>query len=192
MAPPRLGVVQAAVYAAEAEALEAWGQRWSRVRQAQAYADGLVGREWFAARWPHFGRCHVERRGSGARYSTAAALDGDGPAPAGAIVLLAPGHLTQAVLLHELAHVLAGPGEGHSAGFLTVQLELVRNEMGFGAYADYRAALGRKPELAGLMAPREPLQALSSLAPGGSDPGGVPAPSDDVANRLGRRHHGYQ
>ncbi|MHB1912666.1 MAG: hypothetical protein ACYCTI_11505, partial [Acidimicrobiales bacterium] len=151
MAPRRLGVVQAAVYAAEAEALETWGQRWSRLHQARAYADGLVGREWFVARWPHFGRCHVERRGSGARYSTAAALDTDGPGPqpGGAIVLLAPGHLNQAVLLHELAHVLAGPGEGHSAGFLTVQLELVRNEMGFPAYVDYRAALSRRPEVAG-------------------------------------------
>ena len=152
MARPRLGVVQAAVYAAEAEALASWGQRWTRLRQAQAYTDGLVGREWFAARWPQFGRCHVERRGSGARYSTAAALDGDPstPTPGGAVVLLAPGHLTQAVLLHELAHVLAGPGDGHSAGFLTIQLELVRREMGILAYTDYRSALLGRPELAGL------------------------------------------
>lgn len=154
MAPRQLGVVQAAVYAAEAEALEGWGQRWARLAQAQAYAEALVGREWFAACWPLFGRVQVERRGSGARYSTAAALGEDNrqaPGPAGAVVLLAPGHLTQAVLLHELAHVLAGPGEGHGAGFLAVQLELVRNEMGVEAWVDYRAALSRRAELAGLV-----------------------------------------
>jgi len=147
----RLGVVQAAVYAAEAEALEAWGQRWSRLRQAQDYADALVGREWFAQRWPHFEHCEVQRRGSGARYSTAAALGGDGSAPHGAVVLLAPGHLTQAVLLHELAHVLAGAGEGHGREFLVVQLELVRQEMGLPAYIEYRSAVSRRPELTGLI-----------------------------------------
>ena len=151
MAPRKLGVVQAAVYAAEAEALEVWGQRWSRLREAQAYADGLVGRAWFGERWPHFGHCEVHRRGSGARYSTAAALGGDALAPSEAVILLAPGHLTQAVLLHELAHVLAGAGAGHDSEFLVVQLELVRQEMGLPAYIEYLAALGRRPELAGVI-----------------------------------------
>ena len=151
----RLGVVQAAVYAAEEEALAGAGVVWRRIAEARHYAALLVDRDWFAARWPEFGRLHVERRSSGARYSTCAALDGTDRSPpggpTGAVVLLAPGHLTQAVLLHELAHVLAVGDEGHGAGFLTVQLELVRHEMGVMAWADYRAALSRRPELAGLL-----------------------------------------
>jgi hypothetical protein len=149
----KLGALQAAVYSAEAEALEAHGIRWSRLAGAQDYADTLVERDWFAERWPGFGRCHVERRGSGARYSTGAALGTDcaGAGPAGAVILLAPGHLTQSVLLHELAHVLAGPDAGHAGSFLAVQLELVRQEIGFLAYADYRAALLRRQQTASLL-----------------------------------------
>lgn len=150
----RLGVVQAAVYAAEEEALAGAGRRWRRVVEAQRYADELVDRAWFAARWPHFGRLQVQRRSSGARYSTCTVLEGSEAAPGGpateAVVLLAPSHLTQAVVLHELAHVLA-TGDGHGRGFLTTQLELVRREMGVEVWAGYRAALARQPELAGLV-----------------------------------------
>jgi putative metallohydrolase (TIGR04338 family) len=152
----RLGVVQAAVYAAEEEALSPAGVRWRRIGEAQRYAEALVEREWFAARWPEFGRLHVERRSSGARYSTCADLDGSALTPTGrptaAVVLLAPGHLTQAVLLHEVAHVLAAGDDGHGPGFLAAQLELVRHEMGLMVWAAYRAALASRPELAALTA----------------------------------------
>jgi putative metallohydrolase (TIGR04338 family) len=151
----RLGIVQAAVYAAEEEALGGAGVRWRRIGEAQRYAELLVDRDWFAACWPEFGRLHVERRSSGARYSTCAELDGSSRTPTGrpsaAVVLLAPGHLTQAVLLHELAHVLAVGDRGHGPGFLAAQLELVRHEMGVMVWAAYRAALARRPELASLM-----------------------------------------
>ena len=151
----RLGVVQAAVYAAEEEALAGAGIWWRRVAEAQRYADQLVDRAWFAARWPHFGRLQVQRRSSGARYSTCTALEGPEAAPGGpateALVLLAPGHLTQAVLLHELAHVLAVDDGGHGRRFLATQLELVRHEMGIEVWAGYRAALARQPELADLV-----------------------------------------
>lgn len=151
----RLGAAQAAVYAAEEEALAGTGMTWRRIDQAQRYADGLVERAWFAARWPEFGRVHVQRRSSGARYSTCAALDGDDSLlrgrPTIAVVLLAPGHLTQAVLLHELAHVLAEGEDGHGRGFLATQLELVRQEMGIMVWAAYRGALARRAELSGLV-----------------------------------------
>ena len=158
----RLGSVQAAVYAAEEEALAGAGVRWRRVAEAQRYADELVDRAWFAARWPHFGRLQVQRRSSGARYSTCIALEGSEAAPGGlaaeAVVLLAPGHLTQAVLLHELAHVLAPGDSGHGAGFLATQLELVRHEMGVEVWAAFRSALARRQELAGLVGDDNVLQ----------------------------------
>ena len=139
----RLGAWQADVYAAEREALEGHGARWRRIRDAQAYADGLVGSDWFSGRWPHFLHCRVVRRGSGSVYSTNDALDDHGPdgRPTEGVVLLADGSVRQEVLLHELAHLLAPPDCGHGAPFVDVQLELVRHEMGFYAFTDYRAAL---------------------------------------------------
>jgi putative metallohydrolase (TIGR04338 family) len=144
--PARLGRRQAAVYAAEHEALGGRGRRWRRVREAQEYLDALVASPWFAERWPHFVRGAVERRGSGSVYSTNAVLDRravDG-APTEGAVLMADGCLCQEVVLHELAHLLAPPDSGHGPEFLAVQMELVRHEMGFYAFVDYRDALARR------------------------------------------------
>lgn len=143
---PRLGRRQAALYAAEAEALAGAGIRWVRLREAQAYLDGLISSQWFGDRWPHFGWCRVRRRGSGARWSLCHPVSEGGVA--GGEIYLA--ELTQPALLHELAHLLAGPAQGHSSAFATVQLTLVGREMGFFAAAEYRAALGRRPEFAGI------------------------------------------
>lgn len=137
---PRLSRQQAAVYAAEAEALGDRGIRWRRVSEAQSYLDRLVGSEWFARRWPRFGPAYVERRGSGSTWSTCAAWSG--PGADGGVIYLA--ELSQPVLLHELAHLLAGPGEGHSARFAETHLELVRQEMGFYAWSDYRHQLAQR------------------------------------------------
>jgi hypothetical protein len=139
---PTLGTAQAAVYAAEAEALAGLGRQWRRLQEAQAYVDHLVDSSWFGERWPAFVSCLVRRRGSGAVWSCAAALE-DAEGVEG-LVLLAPGHLGQSVLLHELAHLLAGADQGHSCAFVGIQLELVRHEMGFPAWADYRRALRRR------------------------------------------------
>ena len=142
----KLGIRQAEVYAAERDALSGRGRRWRRVRDAQEYVDALVASPWFAERWPHFVRCAVERRGSGSVYSTNDVLGRGGPAGAvseGA-VLVADGCLCQEVVLHELAHLLAPPESGHGPGFLAVQTELVRREMGFYAFVEYREALARR------------------------------------------------
>lgn len=144
--PVRLGPAQSDVYAAEREALDGRGTRWRRLRDAQAYVDAVVGSPWFGERWPHFVHCAVERRGSGSVYSTNDPLDVMGPEgrPLEGVVLLADRSLRQEVVLHELAHLLAPPGCGHGAPFIEVHLELVRREMGFFAWADYRSALAAR------------------------------------------------
>jgi len=140
-----LGRWQAAVYAAEQEALVGVGRRWRRLGEAQDYADRLVESEWFAARWGHFVACAVERRGRGSRWSLARCLEaGPGGRANEGVVLLAPQDLCQRAFLHELSHLLVPPGSGHGPAFIEVHLELVRRELGFVAYADYRAALGRR------------------------------------------------
>ena len=144
-----LGERQAALYAAEEEALAGLGLRWRRRDQAQAYLDGLVASPWFGDRWPHCVHVTVERRGRGAAWSTCQALDRDGPGgrPIEAVVLVA-GPLRQPVVLHELAHLLCAPGSGHGPGFAETMLSLVHHEMGLTAFADYLHALRRHPEFA--------------------------------------------
>jgi putative metallohydrolase (TIGR04338 family) len=128
----KLGVDQARMYAAESS-LQDVGMRWTRYANAQAYVDGLIESEWFFERWPHLLRCTVERRGSGARWSTCARVEGD---RCEGVILVAPGALTQPVVLHELAHLVLPPDCGHGAPFPDTMLELVRHEMGFYAYSD--------------------------------------------------------
>jgi putative metallohydrolase (TIGR04338 family) len=139
----RLGRWQSAVYAAEGEALAEAGTAWRRIEEARSYVDGLLEKEWFVRRWGHFVACAVERRGQGSRWSVSHPLDADGPGglPTEGVVLVADGQLTQAPLLHELAHLLVPADAGHGPAFVAAQLELVREEMGFSAYAEYRACL---------------------------------------------------
>lgn len=143
---PRLGEAQADVYAAERDALDGLGRSWRRTREVQAYLDRLVSSPWFEERWPHFVHCAVERRGAGSVYSTNEPLDHAGPdgRPTEGVVLLAGRPLRQEIVLHELAHLLAPPGCGHAMPFVDVQLELVREEMGFFAWAEYRSALAAR------------------------------------------------
>ena len=139
----RLSATQAAVYAAEAATISRCGRKWSNVRGAQSYVDELVTSPWFFDRWPFLVRVTIERRGSGARWSTFHALDTGGPGerPTEGVLLLAGPGYRQATVLHELAHLLAPPGVGHGPEFTEVLLELVRQEMGFFAYTELRAAL---------------------------------------------------
>ena len=148
----RLGAHQADLYAAEHEAIAGAGLRWERLSDAQRYVDRLVASAWFAARWPHLLRCAVERRGSGSVWSLAHGLDADGPGrrPTEGVVLVADGELRQAVVLHELAHLVSPPDAGHGPEFARTHLALVRHEMGFFAFADYRRALRRRPAFAGV------------------------------------------
>ncbi|HEV2368890.1 MAG TPA: hypothetical protein VGR90_03390 [Acidimicrobiales bacterium] len=144
-----LGECQAGVYAAEV-ALDSYGMGWRRVPQAQSYLDRLVGSEWMAERWPELAGAVVERRGSGAVWSAAVPEETSwpgGPCRFGRI-LLAGRDLRQAVLLHELAHLLVHPDDTHGAPFVRTHLELVRHEMGFLAFVEYREALLQQPALA--------------------------------------------
>lgn len=148
----RLGARQAALYEAEARSVSPLGRRWRRLAEAQGYVDGLIGGDWFGLRWPHLVRCTVERRGSGARWSTFQALDGDGPGGSATegVLLLAPGGLDQPTVLHELAHLVLPTGVGHARPFAEVLLALVRHEMGFFAYADLRRELRRIDAFSGV------------------------------------------
>lgn len=147
----QLGACQSAVYRAEAEALSGTGRRWRRIEEVRRYVDALVRADWFAERWPDLLDVGVERRGAGARWSLAVAEATGypgGPCTEGRILVAGP--LSQLVVLHELAHLLAHPDDTHGPVFARIHLELVRQEMGFAAFTDYRDALRRVPALTGV------------------------------------------
>jgi hypothetical protein len=151
----RLGRAQADVYAAEAETLDHLGIVWPRRRAAQAYLDHLLGSAWFGEQWPHFVACTIELRGDGAAWSTNHPLDAGGPGgrPTEGVLLITRTSLTQPVVLHELAHLLAPVDAGHGPDFVAVHLTLVRREMGIVPFADYLHALRRREGFRGLPEP---------------------------------------
>ena len=138
----RLGSHQAVLYTAEDASISKVGRRWSRVRDAQAYLDELIGGDWFGDRWPHLLRCTIERRGAGSVWSASHCLDPDRHHPTSeGVILVSDKGLTEPVLLHELAHLLAPPDAGHGPPFAQVLLDLVRHQMGVVPYAELLHAL---------------------------------------------------
>jgi putative metallohydrolase (TIGR04338 family) len=121
---------QLAVYAAEDAALAGLGRVFPNVTAAQRYVDGLVAGDWWASRWPQVDRVAVGR--SRSRRFAGYALTGITPE-----VRLSS--LSEAVVLHELAHTVAG-GD-HGPAFVEALLALVRHQMGFHAYGALRAEL---------------------------------------------------
>lgn len=114
---------QLAVYEAEEAALAGCGRVFRGPAEAQRYVETLTDSDWWADRWPQVERIVVGRSRSRRLAGYAR--------PGAAEVRLAVWH--EAVLLHELAHVV-GPGDEHDNAFVAALLALVRRQMGFHAY----------------------------------------------------------
>lgn len=126
---------QLAVYAAEEAALDGQGRVFGDLGEVRVYLDELVAGDWWGDRWPHLDGIRVDRSRSErwAAYTVVGAGD----------IRLSGAGLTEPVLLHEVAHVVA-PGAGHGPDFVTALLALVRERMGFHAYGALLAELHRR------------------------------------------------
>lgn len=164
----KLAPAQADLYAAEHATIDALGIRWDRLRDAQADLNRLLESDWFVERWPHFVRCTLERRGRGASWSCNQPLDAAGPdgSPTEGVILVADRRPRQPVILHELAHLLSPPGTAHGLAFARTQLDLVRHEMGFFAYADYFNELRRRPAFTDLSTAGDACRGTPTCPPG--------------------------
>ena len=98
----------------------------------RAYVEDLIASDWWADRWPQVEKITVGRSRSG-RFA-GYAVDGN------AEIRLA--ELSEAVLLHEIAHVVT-PGAGHGEAFIEAFLALVRERLGFHSYGALLAELRR-------------------------------------------------
>jgi putative metallohydrolase (TIGR04338 family) len=114
---------QLGVYASEEVALAGAGKEFRNLREVGAYVDDLIASDWWADRWPHIEVIPVAGTRSG-RFS-GYAVEGSGE--------IRLGCLREAVVLHEVAHVVT-PGAGHGPAFVDALLALVRERLGFHAY----------------------------------------------------------
>ncbi len=131
-----------AVYRAEHDALPDGGRRFRRFSELEAWVEQVVlGPAWEALFPDAPLEVAVLRRSRGATFS-AAHVTPDGDAAA---VWIRDGSWDAATVVHELAHVAAGPSPDptgpHGSRFATALLRLWRELLGVHAYGALRSAL---------------------------------------------------
>lgn len=130
---------RAAVYAAEIAAFEGTSFEMLTPLEHLVRLAGIVtGADW----WPHGAVPVVAARADAS--SSSARQRGDRKA----VVRLARPQMTQATLVHELAHVLAGVGAGHGGVFRRAHVDLAGflfGETEAGWLLDAYAAMGLHP-----------------------------------------------
>jgi putative metallohydrolase (TIGR04338 family) len=126
---------QQGIYASEEAALAVAGRTFRHLGEVRAYVAELVAGDWWGARWPHVDAIPIGRTRS--RRFSGYAVEGAGE------IRLGSGSLREAVLLHEIAHVVT-PGAGHGPAFVAALLTLVRERLGFHAYGALLAELRRR------------------------------------------------
>lgn len=131
------------VEAAEEYAIGAFPlRRFRRFTHIENYLETVVTGPWWSLRFPDAPlEVHLQRRSRGATFS-AAACSGKGQRVDGrevdrpGLIWLVDGHgWGLETVLHELAHLAAGPGAGHGQEFRDALGELWRHEAGIEAWA---------------------------------------------------------
>lgn len=126
---------QRRLYECEEAALGGAGRQFRHLGEVRAYVAELVAGAWWADRWPHVEAIPVGRTRSD-RFD-GYAVEGTGE------IRLGGAGLREAVLLHEIAHVVT-PGAGHGPAFVAGFLDLVRERLGFHCYGALLAELRRR------------------------------------------------
>lgn len=134
-----------AVYDAEAEALPGGGRRFTRFAQLECWVVEVTTGVWWAGAFPDAPvEVDVLRRSRTATFS-AAHVTADASASA---VWLRDGSWDAVTVVHELAHVAAGPASDptgpHGRRFATCLLGCWRELLGFDAYGALRSGLDRR------------------------------------------------
>lgn len=123
---------QQATYRAE-ETLSGTGRRFANVAEVQRYVDELTEEPWFQDAWNWVTGVEIQRLRVNRAICAGASYAED--------LLIGLVVLEEPIVLHELAHLCAGRGQGHGERFTVAFLALVRARMGFHAYGALRAAL---------------------------------------------------
>lgn len=121
-----------ACYRAEG-VLHPLARRFPTMQSIEDYVVALVDSDWFAENFPWvYSPPIIEARSSSATFSVCS----------GNVIAIAnnPEHRILTIVLHELAHYVTSPEDGHGAKWRGTFLTLVRREMGFPAYIALRDA----------------------------------------------------
>ena len=133
--PPR----PAGIYEAEDTAARKAGlRRFRTFSELEEVLQRVVQGDWWAAQFPNAPlEVEVSRRSRNATFS-AAATDSQG---VGLIAIVDGSGWGMETILHELAHLAAGPDAGHGSRFAEALLALWRHEAGIEAWACLRTEL---------------------------------------------------
>lgn len=124
---------QEALYQAQSEVFPNWGRTFYVIAEITNYLENLLHTEWF---FDQFGVCpaiQIKEWKDRNRWAACASR-------ATFTLFFKQGPQAESNVLHELAHLLCEDG-GHGQCFADTQLKLVRQQMGFQAYAEYHHAL---------------------------------------------------
>lgn len=124
---------QEAVYSAQAEVFPYWGRIFYSIQEVSNYLSNLMDTEWFFNNFGPAPLVTLKEWKDRNQYAGAADIKNF-------IIYLKTGLVVESVVLHELAHLLCGESD-HGQCFVDTQLKLVRQQMGFQAYAEYHHAL---------------------------------------------------
>ncbi len=124
---------QEAVYDSQSKVFPFWGQTFYSIHEIASYLTKLMDTEWFFAQFgptPQVALKEWKDRNRWAGCADAKTFT----------IYLKKGNQAESTILHELAHLLCGSGD-HGQCFVDTQLILIRQQMGFHAYSEYRNAL---------------------------------------------------
>lgn len=126
------------LYGAEARAIDGSARRWRRWSHVVAFVDDVLAGPMWEELYPDAPlEVNLARRSRSSRMSL---TEGN---RAAAAIHIADGQWTGPTVVHELAHVAAGPEAGHGPAFVRAELELVRRLLGFHAYGALRSEFER-------------------------------------------------
>lgn len=127
-----------ALYEAEGSAARLAGvRRFTRFNQLESFVHGVVLSDWWSDNFPEAPlEVEVSRRSRNATWSAAATHQG-----IGLVAIVDGAGWGLETVLHELAHLAAGPGAGHGTAFVSALEGLWRREAGIEAWACLRAEI---------------------------------------------------
>jgi putative metallohydrolase (TIGR04338 family) len=127
---------QTAVYRAEGD-LGTW-MTFDSIEEVQGFCDGITSRDWWEPRFPHI----VKIEAYDAEVNTCSFAGSDTELSVG-YINIATSMRNANVVLHEIAHCVAGTDAGHTAHWARTFMELVYRVMGSDEYAELYTAFAK-------------------------------------------------
>lgn len=124
---------QEAVYTAQAEVFPFWGRVFQDIHEVEKYLSDIMNTTWYFETFGPQPSVKIKEWKDNNHWAGAADVKNF-------IIYLKKGRQYESTILHELSHILCG-SDDHGQCFVDTQLALVRHQMGFHCFAEYKHAL---------------------------------------------------